>query len=65
LIGKLEATSSDFFRRGTSDGLARIFKGSAGNESHAIANAYLYALHAKERNQRIKEMADLYTKRQT
>ena len=28
-----------------------------GNESHAIANAYLYALHAKERNQRIKEMS--------
>jgi hypothetical protein len=28
-----------------------------GNESHAIANAYLYALHAKERNQRINEMS--------
>jgi len=28
-----------------------------GNESHAIANAYLYALHAKERNQRISDMS--------
>jgi len=28
-----------------------------GNESHAIANAYLYALHAKERNKRIKDMS--------
>lgn len=28
-----------------------------GNESHAVANAYLYALHAKERNQRIRDMS--------
>jgi hypothetical protein len=28
-----------------------------GNESHAIADAYLYALHAKERNERIKKMS--------
>ena len=28
------------------------------NPSHAIANAYLYALHAKERNARISKMSD-------
>jgi hypothetical protein len=28
-----------------------------GNESHAIADAYLYALHAKERNKRISDMS--------
>jgi hypothetical protein len=28
-----------------------------GNKSHALANAYLYALHAVERNQRISEMS--------
>ena len=28
-----------------------------GNESHAVANAYLYALHAKERNQRMNDMS--------
>lgn len=45
-------------RAATGEGsyISEIVK-KVGNESHAIANAYLYALHAKERNQRIKEMS--------
>ena len=41
---------------GTSGYITEIVN-KVGNESHAIANAYIYALHAKERNQRIKEMS--------
>jgi hypothetical protein len=39
------------------DGYITQIMKKVGNESHAIANAYLYALHAKERNQRIREMS--------
>ncbi len=39
------------------DGYITQIMKKVGNESHAIANAYLYALHAKERNQRINEMS--------
>ena len=41
---------------GTESYITEIVK-KVGNESHAIANAYLYALHAKERNARIRKMS--------
>lgn len=41
---------------GVSGYITQIVK-KVGNESHAVANAYLYALHAKERNKRISEMS--------
>jgi hypothetical protein len=41
---------------GVSGYITQIVK-KVGNESHAIADAYLYALHAKERNKRISEMS--------
>jgi hypothetical protein len=45
-------------RAATNEGsyVSEIVK-KVGNESHAISNAYLYALHAKERNKRIKDMS--------
>jgi hypothetical protein len=42
---------------GTGGYITEIVK-KVGNESHAIANAYLYALHAKERNPRILKMSN-------
>jgi hypothetical protein len=59
---KFDRTNIDSLERavksaiGTESYITEIVK-KVGNESHAIANAYLYALHAKERNQRIREMS--------
>ena len=36
----------------------KTIKEKTENSGHALANSYLYALHAKERNQRISELSD-------